>query len=178
MMRVERLERPASGVVTIADAKIYARIEGDDENSALARMCVSAVLEFEDRAQLALLSQAVRVTLPHWPEGKALALPLGPVVAPATVTVTAGGEEFEGYSIEAGQRPALRLTGPRPQGRIVAEYIAGFGDDGADVPEDIRHALCDQVATYYDARGAQDGKLLSVSPHFARIASRYRGVKA
>lgn len=176
-MNVERLNRLAAGIITVADVKVHARIDGYDEENALDRMCITAIREFEDYAQVALRFQAVRVTLPSWPTGKTLPLPIGPLVPPTTVTVTAGSDEFDGYTISTGLRPALHLTGPRPAGRIEVEYIAGFGDDGEDTPDDIRHALLDQIVAYYDARGTSDRKIDPFSPHFARIAARYRRVR-
>lgn len=174
-MIVHRLERLASGVIDLADAKLLARVDADDEDTILERMCITAVMEFEDRAQIAIRNQAVRVTLPEWPRSAALLLPIGPLVDPEAMTVTAGEVDFDGFTIQAGNRARLRLTAARPAGPVQVEYFAGFDDE---VPDDIHHALLDQVATYYDARGATDGKLLPVSPHFARIAARYRGVRA
>lgn len=177
-MIVQRLERAASGAVSIADAKLRARLDHDDDDSDIGRMCITAVLEFEDRAEIALLNQAVRVTLPEWPQRAELALPIGPVIDGDSITLIVGGNENDAFAVSTGLRPVLRLTGPRPPGGVLIEYIAGFGNDGAAIPQDIMHALLDQVATYYDARGAAAGKLLAVSPHFARIAGRYRGVRA
>lgn len=57
-----------------------------------------------------------------------------------------------------GRRPPLRLAGPRPTGQAIIEYQAGFGNHPEDIPEDLRHALPDHIAAYYDARGAVDQK--------------------
>lgn len=177
-MRIERLERLTTGIIGLAEAKGHVRVDGDDSDVEIGRMITAAIMEAEDYASMALRLQAVRVTLPEWPLAGCITLPIGPVVAPATVTVTADGDDFEDFTAEAGQRPALRLTGPRPSGRVVVEYVAGFGDDAADIPEDIRLAVLDQVAVYFDARGATDRKGVSLSPQFARIIGRYRRVKA
>ena len=59
-----------------------------------------------------------------------------------------------------GRRPPLRLVGPRPTGQVIIEYQAGFGNH----PEDLRHALPDQIAAYYDTRGAVDQEAAPLPP--------------
>lgn len=177
-MITERLERPAAGILSLAEVKNHVRFDGDDDDPAFARMMTSAILEAEDYASIAFRDQAVRITLKAWPRVHCLTLPIGPLLDASTVSVTVAGDEFEGFSIQTGQRPVLHLSGPCPAGAVVIEYIAGFGETGAEVPEDLRHALIDQIAAYYDARGAVDRNTVTLSPHFARIVGRYRGVRA
>lgn len=177
-MNTERLERPASGIIDLAEAKNHARVDSDFEDADFARMMVSAIIEAEEYASIAFRYTAIRVTLDAWPRTRSLTLPIGPLVDWSSVSITAAGGDFDDFSVLTGHRPELLLTGARPSGRIVIEYIAGFGETGAEVPEDMRHALLDQIATYYDARGAVDRKTTTLSPHFVRIVGRYRGVRA
>lgn len=177
-MNVERLTRSSLPAVDLAEAKNHARVDGDFEDVDFARMIDAATREAEDYAQMALLTQAIRVVLPYWPRPDTIALPITPLLDWSSATVTAGGVAFEDFAVMTGQRPALRLTGARPGGEIIIDYSAGFGDQPEDIPADLRHALLDQIATYYDARGAMDGKTVTLSPHFARIVGRYRGVRA
>lgn len=177
-MIVERLERPLSGVVDLTTGKDHARISGDDDDSGMQHMLMAAVREAEDQAQIALRSQAVRVTLEAWPRCHTFRLPIVPMLDLDSVTVTADGLPFEDFATITGQRPELRLTGARPVGQIVVEYVAGFGDQPDDMPHDLRLAIMDQAACYYDARGPADRRVQAFSPHFARIIARYRGVRA
>lgn len=176
-MIVERLNRAEGATVDIDYVKGHTRVDGDDDNAALQRMADAAALEAEDLAQIALLSQTVRVTLDGWPRGHSFRLPIGPLLDWSTVEVTADGEAFEGFSVMTGQRPQVRLSGPRPCGQIVIEYVAGYGEAPQDIPEDLVLAIMDQAAAYYDARGPGDPKRQAQSPHFARIIGRYRGVR-
>lgn len=183
-MIVQRLERPLNGVIADSETiaahflKEHVRVLDDDFDRELLAMAATAVAEAEDFAQLALRSQAVRVTLTEWPLGPVLALPIGPMLAADSVTVTVNGAAFYGFTALTGPRPALALTAPRPCGPVMVEYIAGYGETAAAIPEDLRHAVMDQAAAYFDARGAVDAKRVSLSPHFARILGRYRGVRA
>lgn len=176
-MRTERLEQYGSGIIGLAEVKAHIRVDGDFEDAELERMMVSGVIEAQEHASIAFRFQAIRVTLDAWPRSRSFALPIGPLLDWSSVSVTAAGSDFEDFSVLTGHRPELRMTGARPAGQIVIEYIAGFGATGAEVPDDLRLALLDQIAAYYDARGAVDRKTAALSPHFARIVGRYRGVR-
>ncbi|SIT81859.1 head-tail connector protein [Pontibaca methylaminivorans] len=176
-MITQRLERPLSGILDPAELLDHVR-GTDDDLPALTRMAIAAAGDFEDYAQVALRRQAVRVTWNAWPHSGSLKLPVWPLVLPQSVTLEIAGVEVEDFETIDGRRPELTLTGPRPRGPVLVEYIAGFGESGTDVPEDIRHALLDQVAAYFDARGAADRQTVTLSPHFARLLARYRGVRA
>lgn len=177
-MIVERLEHPLGGIIDLNDLKSHVRVDGDDEDWALQRMAYAAVSEAEDRAQIALRTQAIRVTLDCWPHGaRSFRLPIGPVRDRDSVTVTADDQLFEGFTITPGARAELRLTGSQPGGRIEIEYLAGYGETKASIPLDLTQAILDQAAAYYEARGPGDPRRQALSPHFARIIGRYRGVR-
>lgn len=175
-MIVQRLERPIDGILDLADAKRHCRVDDDFEDPDFQRMMVSAIIEAEDYAAMAFRYSAVRVTLDARPPGGLIRLPIGPLRDWTAVNMTVAGEDYEDFTVITGSRPSLRLDTPCPAGAIAIEYVAGFAELGAEVPDDIRHALLDQVAAYYDARGAS--KEPAISPHFARIIGRYRGVRA
>lgn len=177
-MIVERLERPLSDIVSLQDVKDHARVSGTEDDRSIERMTQAAVREAEDFAQIALRSQAVRVTLDCWPRGHSFRLPISPLLDWESVTVTADSEPFEDFSTLTGHRPELRISGARPCGQIVIEYVAGYGETAEAIPEDLILAVMDQAAAYYDARGPGDPKAQAQSPHFARIIGRYRGVRA
>ena len=81
-------------------------------------------------------------------------------------------------------RPTLRvtaddLTDAQREARWIVTYEAGFGDEAAAVPADLAHAILDQAAALYDNRaGLAERNAQALSPHTARIAARYRGVRA
>ncbi|MFV0411252.1 MAG: hypothetical protein ACK5LJ_16590 [Paracoccus sp. (in: a-proteobacteria)] len=182
-MIVERVNRPVGQVVTIDELGWHTRTGGPAEMGEnphwpeLERFADAAGLEAEDSAQIALLTQRVRVTLEAWPRALTLSLPIAPLLDFASVTVSADGKPFEDFGVMTGLRPALRFNA-RPVGLVVIEYSAGFGDTAEAVPKDLRLAIMDQVACYFDARGVVDVKARTQSPHFARIIGRYRGVRA
>jgi uncharacterized phiE125 gp8 family phage protein len=187
MMHVSRITVPSVDVFTASDLAQHLRLEVSDLDmmTEAFRMARTAVQEIEAHGSFALITQTIRVTLDQWPDGNRLALPIGPVSPGAEVTITAEGEAFTDFRLQPGLRPALWLIDGPPIGSliedtrsegIVIEYAAGFGDTADAVPADLRLAVLDQAAAFYDCRGAGDGKTQHLSPHAARIAARYRRV--
>lgn len=155
----------------------YCRVDYDFElHSELARMASAAASEFEAYANIALLNQTITVTLEDPPRRSVFQLPIAPLIDPLSVEVTVDGESFEGFAVITGQRPAIRFTTCKPDGLMVIEYQAGFGDRAADIPKDIENAICDQASAFFDMRAPGDGKTNGMAPHMARIAARYRRV--
>lgn len=175
-MSIERLNRPATAVAQMTEVKDHARVDGDHFDGELARMLASAQLEAEGHGSLALFDQSIRVILPSWPRKDTYQLPIIPLLDFSTVTVAVDGVTFDDFAVITGLRPALRIERPIPQGEVIIDYVAGFGPLQADVPDDLREAILDQAATYFDARGAEDRRTVTFSAHFARIVGRYRRV--
>jgi uncharacterized phiE125 gp8 family phage protein len=175
-MIVERLTTPTAPAFDLNNLKKHCRIDGGDWDIELSGHGTAAATELQSYASLALIDQTIRVTLPAWPRTDTLGLPIIPMIDPLSVTVTADGVAFEAYAVTAGLRPALRLSGDRPCGVIVIEYLAGFGPTASSVPADLVNAIHDQASAFFDAKGAGDGKTNGMSPHMARIAARYRRV--
>lgn len=178
-MIVQRLEAPLSQVVDLDALRRHVRTDpGDgDIDQELDLMAHAAVREAEDFAQIALRSQAIRVTLEAWPGDPLFRLPIGPLTSEDRLSVEIDGQPFETFAVLTGLRPALRLDRTPPAGRVVIEYLAGWGEHAASIPEDLHLAVLDQAAAFFDARGPGDGKTVARSPHFTRIVGRYRKVR-
>ena len=93
-------------------------------------------------------------------------LSVGPVATGATATLSTLGEDgtltavASGFWLEAGRWPVLHVTDPTLGGRLVITYTAGMASSPAAVPQDVRLAVCDQVARMYEGRG-EGGRALS-----------------
>lgn len=175
-MIVERLAQATVDPFDLHRLAQHCRVDAAEYHWELINLGHAAALELEAYAQLALTNQPIRVTLDAWPNTAWLHLPIAPMVDALTVTVTNDGVAFAAFATVAGLRPAIRLTGDRPGGLIVVTYIAGFGADQRDVPADLVNAVMDQASALFDAKGEGDGKTNRMSPHMARVASRYRRV--
>ena len=172
---LERLSEPSVGVVSSYELGQHARADHFDDLGALEDMADAAAADFEATFNVALLEQALRETRDSWPDGDVWRLAVVPVLADAPVTVTAGGAPFDAFHIIRGTRPALILTMAPPPGRLIATYTAGW-PTAAAIPRDVRHGIIDQAALMFDARGASDERVRTMSPSYARAAARLRRV--
>lgn len=179
MLTVERLDNPATPI-TLAETKAHLRVWHADDDDSITRMIAAATRELEEHASVALITQDIRATFDPPPLSSSIPLPVGPVLAGAEVTVTLDGEAFSAFHLITGKRPAIRLRDFEPiYGTMVITYAAGFGANRAAIPDDIVAAILDQVAALFDTRGTVEPRYLGLggmSPHFARIAARYRRV--
>lgn len=179
MLTVERLDNPATPI-TLAEAKAHLRVWHDDDDDSITSMIAAATRELEEHASVALITQDIRATFDPPPLSSSIPLPVGPVLAGAEVTVMLDGAAFTDFTLIPGKRPAIRLEDDELCfGELVVTYPAGFGANRAAIPEDIVAAILDQVAALYDTRGTVEPRHLGLggmSPHFARIAARYRRV--
>lgn len=178
-MLVQRIPISTALPFVLAEVKEYTRISFNDDDVTLNKMGWAAAAEVEQFAQVALLTQSVRVTIFNVVLGSGLALPVGPVADSATVTVTMDGQSLTDFELVAGLRPYLvwpSLVRGRAVERVVVEYPAGFGDTAEDVPHDLGQAVLDQVALIFDNRASGSARPLARSSHLARVGARYRGV--
>ena len=180
-MLVQRTAGGATLPFGLDDLKLHLRVPDDAEDTAIQNIGETAAAEIEQFAQIALLTQAVKVTIFNPASDEGLSLPIGPVADAATPTVTIDGEAFTAFDFAGGIRPFIRWQDAffdlTPE-LMVIEYDAGFGTTAADIPADLAQALMDQAALHYDGRSPMDAKSLTTSPHMARVGARYRGVQA
>lgn len=178
-MLVQRTPISAGAPFTMQELREYARITHIDEDFTLERMGRAAAAEVEHFAQVALLSQTIRVTILDLVHGEGLTLPIGPVADDATATVTIDGQDLTGFDFVTGSRPYLSWPASirgTASSRVVIEYPAGFGDAAGDVPDDLAQAVLAQALLIFEERAPREAKTLARSSHLARVGARYRGV--
>lgn len=180
-MLIHRVALSQAAPFNITEVRRHLRVEDDYDDVAISNMAWTAAEDVQDFAQIALLTQTVRVTV-FGPDLNAsfLRLPVGPALNSASITVTLDGNSFTGYELVTGNRPCLRWSlreyDNLAPSRLYVEYQAGFGTDASAIPRDLAQAVMDQTALLYDGRSPMDNKTLTTSPHMARIGARYRGV--
>jgi uncharacterized phiE125 gp8 family phage protein len=180
-MLVHRDYSGSENPFVIDDLKRHLRLDGNAEDPSVEDAGHAAAAEIEQFAQIALLTQTVRVTIFRPTRECGLHLPIGPTADADVPTVTIDGEPFTAFDFVGGNRPYIRWLVEYHDlnpNRINIEYQAGFGPAAGDIPRDLAQALMDQAAVHFDGRSPMDGKSLTTSPHMARLGARYRGVRA
>ena len=172
-MSLTLLSGPAVEPLSLAEAKLWLRVDHAEEDDLIAALTTSARLIVEATAQVLLIDQSWRIALDDWPPARLLELPLRPVRALQAVRVFAADGTSEllasaEFAFDAAlHRPRLALPAGAPgPGRALAgiqiDLLVGFGAGPADVPEPLRQAMRLLVARWYERRGdaADDARRL------------------
>jgi uncharacterized phiE125 gp8 family phage protein len=159
---------PAAEPVTVAEAKVFCRIDHTDEDSLLGDLITAARRAAEAWTGRAFVRQSLRLAADGWPAGTTttLFIPRPPLLTVATVRyhdeagvlqtlspsayiVDAASDPGRIVLVPDGQWPA---TQSRRAGAVEVDYDAGYGDP-ADVPEEIKVAIQIAVEQWHADRG-------------------------
>jgi len=167
-MSITVITPPASEPVSLAEAKLFLRIDHEAENDLIATLIVAAREAVEAACGRALITRRVRESLDIWRReavGGAV-LGLGPVGAVIAVRLLAdnGAQSVidpERYRLEGNRdRPRLVFANGVPAtlrsvGGVEVDYDAGFAADASGLPAALRLATLQIVASLYEARLGQ-----------------------
>ena len=164
-MSIVTLTPAASEPVSLAEAKLFLRIDHDDEDALVAALIAAAREAVEAGCGRALVTRQVRETQDDWdrePNG-AVRLGLGPVSAIVAVRLVdaegaATALSAASYRLDgARDRPRLVFAaGPptplRASAGIEIDYDAGFSTAASGAPAALRLAVLHIAAALYEAR--------------------------
>jgi uncharacterized phiE125 gp8 family phage protein len=193
-MSLTQTAGPALEPVTLAEAKLYARVDGDADDETLTLMIGAARELFERETGLVLIRQSFELTLDCWPMRGAdslrrIYLPVKPVLQLTSLTVTTSDGEVTVESTDyvfdaAADQPRLVEASaglwPSPSvatGGIVIAFDAGFGDAAEDVPAGIRLALLKLIADSYERRAPTGETSEALNASAAAILAPFREVR-
>jgi len=169
-MTIKIMTPPASEPVSLAEAKLYLRIDHAHEDELIETLIGAAREAVEAAIGRALISRTVRESLDIWvPEAaQGAVLGLGPVSDIVAVRLLAdnGSQSVldpERYRFEGGRdRPRLVFAAGVPAtlrqvGGIEIEYQCGFAASAEDLPVALRLAVLQIVASLYELRQGEGG---------------------
>jgi uncharacterized phiE125 gp8 family phage protein len=177
---------PAVEPLTLAEAKAWARIDTDAFDGILPMVIASARQMAEHETGLKLITQTWRYQLTDWPD-ITQAFPLHPVQGAQLsywdgvdwtalgAGVTQTYRTAEGWVVErsygAVYPSLLSITvGPR----VRADFVLGFGDEGADVPQAIRLFIAAHCAMWVQQPQAASEVKLNPHPYISRLLDPFR----
>ena len=169
------LTPPAAEPVSLAEAKLFLRLDHGEEDSLLSTLITAARLMVEAASGRMLVEQAWRIVLDRWPESGEIRLPFSPLLsivearvydvlgAPQLVASTALGLERQ------ADPPVIRIVGDVPEiGRshsaIEIDVLAGFGSSSSAVPALLRQAVLMLAARWFEQRGDVVGRDAAALP--------------
>lgn len=169
-MTITTLTPPASEPVSLAEAKLYLRIDHAHEDGLIETLIAAAREAVEAAIGRALIARTVRESLDIWVREAAqgAVLGLGPVSEVIAVRLLAenGSQSVldpERYRLDGHRdRPRLVFEAGVPAtlrevGGIEIEYACGFAEEAADLPVALRLATLHIVASLYEVRQGEGG---------------------
>lgn len=164
-MRIVTIEEPTEEPVTVEEAKLYTRVDLDDDDDLFEMFITAARLHVEQYCNLALVTQTRAIYLDGCDidfRESILNIPFGPIQE--IESFNSVDEESESTLFPdsdyylSGQRVALNASSYWPDNirdfdayRI--EVVAGYGD-AEDVPRALKQTILRLVAHWYQNREA------------------------
>ena len=163
-MNMILLTGPSLEPVTLAEMKLWLKIDGPEDDTVINALIVSARLAVGGATKRALITQGWRVVLDQWRQGGLIRLPIGPLqsVTAARVFDAAGVATsvlVSTFLVDNSSRsPRLIVTGAVPTpGRVIAgieiDCTLGYGATGSTVPEPLRLAIRLLATFWFENRG-------------------------
>lgn len=151
---LRRTVTPASEPLTLAEAKLYLKVEHHEEDSLIEGMITAVRQAAEEYLRKSLITQGWTLTYEDYAPS-VTPLPRGPVASITHVKIrdrlgnvaTVSGNY---YHLNAA-RTALHFNSVVLGNEVEIAYTAGYGGAG-DVPQPIRQGMLRHLAALYDNR--------------------------
>jgi uncharacterized phiE125 gp8 family phage protein len=159
------LTGPAAEPVTLAEAKLFLRVEHDDDDDLIEALIAGSRIHVEAQTHRALITQSWRLVRDSWPENGrigVLPVPLASIVAARTYDAAGAAHTFDtaAFALDKSGAPALLAFTPgalpvpgRATAGIEIDITAGYGASAESVPEPLRQAVRLLTAHWYENRG-------------------------
>lgn len=166
-MGLSLVTAPTVYPVTLQVAKNHLRVDNDIiEDDALIMGLIAAATEYaETFTRRALISQTWDYKRDAFPNGDGFYLPLPALQSVTSITYTDSDGTSQTFSsskyiVDTDSKPgriALAYQQSWPVTRniinaVTTRFVAGYGDDPADVPESIRLAMLLMIGHWYENR--------------------------
>jgi uncharacterized phiE125 gp8 family phage protein len=161
------LTPPAAEPLTLAETKVWLRVEHDADDAPIAALIAAARTQIEAATRRALMTQTWRIVLDAWPRDGRVRLGRAPplaLLAARTIDADGAPRALETASFVL-DKAGLVLAAPPwslpTPGRAIAgielDLSFGYGATGADAPAPLRQAMRMLIARWYATRAAAAG---------------------
>jgi uncharacterized phiE125 gp8 family phage protein len=152
---LSRITAPTTEPVTLAEAKLYLRVDSSNEDSLISDLIVAARMSAEKWLGVSLITQTWKLAYNEYLDN-AVHLPMPPIVSVVSVVVvnrdtTTTTISANNYYLNAAKNTLLfdnEISGFL----IEITYNAGYGS-AAQVPHPIKYGILAHIAAMYDERG-------------------------
>jgi uncharacterized phiE125 gp8 family phage protein len=157
---------PTVEPISIAEAKDQCRIDITDDDVLIGSLIVAARRVAEMVLRRALITQTWDYVADAFPAGDRLVLPRAPLQSVTSITYVDSDDASDtvasgDYQVDTDSVPGRVVlksgsTWPsvtlRVANGVTVRFVAGYGDDGDDVPQEIRQAMLLMVGHWYENR--------------------------
>ncbi len=152
---LERAIAPASEPITLAEAKLYLRVDSSNEDSLIIDLIVAARMSAESWLKSSLITQTWKLVYNDYLDD-AVVLPMPPIVSVTSVVVvnrdaTTQTISASNYYLNAAKN--MLLFDNYVSGfSIEITYNTGYGT-ASQIPQPIKYGMLAHIAAMYDERG-------------------------
>lgn len=163
---MRRISEPADSPVSLDDAKLYLRVDHDEDDDLIQSLIDSATTYVEEYTHRALVTQTWEITLDEFPTEDYIRFPRPPLVDVTDFVYTDSDDtdhDFTDYILDLHNNllnlayeaswPTVTL---QPKAGIVIQFECGYSDydspEGSEVPTPILTAIKQLVAHWYEHR--------------------------
>ena len=155
---------PAIEPVTLDEAKLFLRVDHDDEDTLIESLISGARSYCENAQHRAYITQTWTMTLDRFPSRDCIILPRPPLQAITDFQYRSkdgGYHTFSDYAIDASIEPGRLYLTPNSawpadnlwsKAAVTIEYECGYGDDPSDIPVAAMQMLRLLIAQWYEYR--------------------------
>ena len=171
---------PACEPLTLTEAKNYLRVDTSDDDALISALIISARMLVEQRTQRVLITQGWRMTLDKFSHRHFIHVPISPfqtlsafkvynldgsftLIDPSQYLVDSNTSFARICLVNGLAQPTKPIMG------ITLDFVAGYGDTSASIPEPLRQAIRELIYLWYENRG--DTLADAQANHFPAIVS-------
>ena len=164
-MRLKLKTAPTVEPVTLEETRLHCKVDGAADNALITSLIIAARQQAEKETHRAFITQTWQLFYDAAPH--VIELPYPPLQSVVSIKVIddEGVEavvDSSNYIVDASEnsrgrvRPNIGLIWPYHRGfaSFIVEYKAGYGDAASDVDENLKHAIREIIATFYEERQA------------------------
>lgn len=167
MSALKLVTPPAIEPVSLEEAKAHIRQDSPADDAYITGLITEARETIENLARRALISQTWRLSLDRWPAVDYISLPRPPLASVTSlIYLDQAGDDTtwasSNYIVDSDSEPgrlvlAYNVSWPStptlyPVNPIQITYVAGYGDEAADVPAMWKKAILMLLGHWYENR--------------------------
>lgn len=181
------LDGPTLEPVSLAETKLWLRLDGPEEDDLVRALIVAARLLVEAEIGQVLIGQNWRLVGDEWPAGETIPVRVGRILG------VNGGRVFDANGVAtllAAERftvfpnaeppavlPLDRPVPGRPLSGIEIDLRLGYGEAASDVPETIRLAIRRLVTLWFHERDNPGNSESGLPPQIRALLRPFRRIR-